>query len=114
MSPTPTAVPSPTELNFSTGTVLVGNAAQRLAALPDNSVDSVVCDPFGGTGTVALVAKALGRHGVSVDMSADYCRLATWRTTDPGQLAKAAMQVKKPAKKVKPGDGQPQLDFGGA
>jgi hypothetical protein len=54
-----------------------------------------VLDPFGGTGTTALVAHALGRHGISVDMSADYCRLAAWRTTDPGQLA-AAMQVEKP------------------
>jgi DNA modification methylase len=33
----------------------------------------VVLDPFGGTGTTALVAHALGRHGVSVDMSSDYC-----------------------------------------
>ncbi len=49
-----------------------------------------VLDPFGGTGTTALVAHALGRHGISVDMSADYCRLATWRTSDPKQQAKAA------------------------
>lgn len=49
---------------------------------------AVVLDPFGGTGTVAMVAKALGRHGVTVDMSADYCRLARWRTTDRNQLAK--------------------------
>lgn len=56
---------------------------------------AVVLDPFGGTGTTALVAHALGRHGISVDMSADYCRLAAWRTTDPGQLA-AALQVEKP------------------
>jgi DNA modification methylase len=48
----------------------------------------VVLDPFGGTGTTAMVAKALGRHGVSLDMSADYCRLAEWRTTDRNQLAK--------------------------
>jgi DNA modification methylase len=59
------------------------------------TVPAVVLDPFGGTGTTALVAKALGRHGISVDMSADYCRLAEWRTTDRGQLA-AAMQVEKP------------------
>jgi len=51
---------------------------------------AVVLDPFGGTGTTALVAKALGRHGITNDMSADYCRLAGWRTTDPKQLAKAA------------------------
>ena len=59
------------------------------------TIPPVVLDPFGGTGTTALVAKALGRHGISVDMSADYCRLAAWRTTDRGQLA-AAMQVEKP------------------
>jgi len=56
---------------------------------------SVVLDPFGGTGTVPLVAKALGRIGIAVDLSADYCRLARWRTHDPGQLAKA-MRVDKP------------------
>lgn len=49
---------------------------------------AVVLDPFGGTGTTAMVAKALGRHGVTVDMSADYCRLAEWRTNDRDQLAK--------------------------
>jgi hypothetical protein len=56
---------------------------------------AVVLDPFGGTGTTALVAKALGRTGISVDMSADYCRLAEWRCSDPGQMA-AALQVEKP------------------
>ena len=35
-----------------------------------------------------MVAKALGRHGISIDMSADYCRLAEWRTNDRNQLAK--------------------------
>ena len=49
---------------------------------------AVVLDPFGGTGTTAMVTKALGRHGISVDMSADYCRLAQWRTNDRDQLAK--------------------------
>ena len=50
----------------------------------------VVLDPFGGTGTTALVAEALGRHGISNDLSADYCRLARWRTSDPKQRDKAA------------------------
>jgi hypothetical protein len=71
-------------------------------ACPDTSAPtrpSVVVDPFGGTGTTALVAHALGRHGISVDMSADYCRLAAWRTTDPGQLA-AALEVEKPPAQV--------------
>jgi DNA modification methylase len=61
---------------------------------------AVVLDPFGGTGTTALVADVLGRTGITVDRSADYCRIARWRTTDPGQRAKA-MRVEKPA---------PQLD----
>lgn len=66
---------------------------------------AVVLDPFGGTGTTALVAHALGRRGLSMDMSADYCSLAAWRTTDPGQVAKA-MQVRKPKPQV---DGQGSL-----
>jgi DNA modification methylase len=57
---------------------------------------AVVLDPFGGTGTTALVAKALGRTGITVDLSGDYCRLAEWRTNDPRELA-AALQVDKPA-----------------
>lgn len=67
-------------------------------ACPEPSADTtpaVVLDPFGGTGTTALVAKALGRHGVTVDRSSDYCRLAEWRVNDPGELAKA-MRVDKP------------------
>jgi len=56
---------------------------------------ALVVDPFGGTGTTALVAAMHGRLGVTVDMSADYSRLAAWRTQDPAQRA-AAMQVPKP------------------
>lgn len=65
----------------------------------------VVLDPFGGTGTTALVARAYGRHGISIDRSADYCRLAMWRTNDPGELAKA-MRVEKPPVQM---DGQASL-----
>ena len=45
---------------------------------------AVVLDPFGGTGTTAAVAKALGRHGISVDLSNDYLRLADWRCNGAG------------------------------
>lgn len=88
------------------GTALIGNNAGgtmlspaettitgEACACPEPTAPTrpgVVLDPFGGTGTTALVAHALGRHGISNDMSADYCRLAGWRTTDPKQLAKAA------------------------
>lgn len=46
---------------------------------------AVILDPFGGTGTVALMADALGRHGITVDLSADYSRLADWRIFESGQ-----------------------------
>jgi DNA modification methylase len=59
----------------------------------------VVLDPFGGTGTTALVASAYGRVGISVDLSADYCRLAQWRTQDPGERARV-LEVAKPEKPV--------------
>ncbi len=35
--------------------------------------ENVVLDMFGGTGTVAQVARSTGRHFVSIDASADYC-----------------------------------------
>ncbi|WP_433364206.1 DNA-methyltransferase [Streptosporangium sp. CA-115845] len=56
----------------------------------------LVVDPFGGTGTTALVAAALGRRGVTVDRSADYCRIAAWRTTDRGERARALGLPKPP------------------
>lgn len=55
-----------------------------------------VLDPFGGTGTTALVASALGRTGISVDLSHDYCRIARWRTSDPTQIARAQEHIKHP------------------
>lgn len=56
---------------------------------------AVVLDPFGGTGTTGLVARALGRRAHLVDGSLDYCRAARWRVTDPGELARA-LEVEKP------------------
>jgi hypothetical protein len=61
-------------------------------ACPDTTAPStpgVVLDPFSGTGTTALVATMLGRHGIGVDMSSDYCRLAQWRASDPKERARA-------------------------
>ena len=50
--------------------------------------EGVVLDPFAGTGTVPMVAKALGRTGIGVDLSADYLRLADWRINESGHAAK--------------------------
>jgi DNA modification methylase len=72
---------------------------------PPPTTRGVVLDPFGGTGTTALVASCFGRVGISVDLSLDYCRLAAWRTSDPGELARV-LEVPKPPTQV---DGQLSL-----
>jgi DNA modification methylase len=54
---------------------------------PPPTRPAVVCDPFGGTGTVAMVARALGRIGISVDLSFPYGRAARWRVRHDGGKA---------------------------
>jgi DNA modification methylase len=79
--------------------VIVGYVCACISDLASGQAPSarpaVVLDPFGGTGTTALIASTLGRIGVTVDRSYDYSRLALWRVTDPGERARAA-QVDKP------------------
>jgi DNA modification methylase len=60
----------------------------RRLVLGWSPANGVVLDPFGGTGTTAMVARALGRYGVSVDLSADYLRLARWRIFDSDGASK--------------------------
>ena len=92
---------------------VVAHITGYACACPDTTAPAtpgVVLDPFGGTGTTALVASVLGRHGITVDLSADYCRLAEWRTTDPKQRAKAArVEAAEPV----PDDQPSLLDFSG-
>ena len=40
---------------------------------------NVVLDPFGGTGTVAVVARKTGRHFIHIDVSRKYCQIAAQR-----------------------------------
>jgi hypothetical protein len=86
--------------NISNGVVRPAYAITGYAcACPDATAPvrpAVVVDPFGGTGTTALVASMYGRTGVSVDLSADYCRLARWRAADPAERAKALLVPKPP------------------
>jgi DNA modification methylase len=58
---------------------------------------AVVLDPFGGTGTVAMVARALGRYGISLDLSTDYLRLAKWRIWESGHASKALQRTHREA-----------------
>ena len=81
-------------------------------ACPDTTAPTrpaVVLDPFCGTGTTPAVAHALGRHGIGIDLSADYLRLAEWRCNDPKLRAKVlGVDAPKP-----PVEGQMTM-FGGA
>lgn len=82
---------------------IVGEACG--CADPGATVPGVVVDPFGGTGTTALVAHVTGRVGISADLSHDYGRIAQWRTADPRELARALDLPMPPAQ----ADGQEQL-----
>lgn len=42
---------------------------------------AVVLDPFGGAGTVALVAHRLGRHAISIDLNPEYVAMQQRRLT---------------------------------
>lgn len=57
--------------------------------VPPPSRPARVLDPFGGTGTTAMVARSLGLVGISLDLSMDYARLARWRIFESGQGSKA-------------------------
>lgn len=101
---------SGTELQKHTESAVITGYACACPAPDAPTRPAVVVDPFGGTGTTALVASVFGRLGVTFDRSADYCRLARWRVSDPGERARALGVAKPPPV----ADGQQSLEFGGA
>ena len=40
----------------------------------------IILDPYNGVGTTTAVAKELGRNYCGIDLSPEYCRVATERT----------------------------------
>ena len=92
-----------------TGSNVTRTITGEACACPDTSAptrQAVVLDPFGGTGTTAMVAKALGRYGVSVDLSADYLKLANWRINESDHVAR--VQAKQAGRTYKPA--APEMD----
>ena len=61
------------------------------------------------TGEPRAVIVGTGRHGIGIDLSADYLRLAEWRCNDPALRAKV-LGVDKPKPVI---EGQTSL-FGDA
>ena len=47
--------------------------------LATSNEDSLVCDPFTGSGTTGIVAKKMGRSFYGVDLSSDYAKMAQER-----------------------------------
>ena len=48
---------------------------------------AVILDPFAGTFTTVMVARALDRIGVGIDLSASYCKAGRWRVYHDGGKA---------------------------
>jgi DNA modification methylase len=70
---------------------------------------NTVLDMFGGTGTVAAVARKLGRHYVSIDASREYCDLALQRVTHAGPMSSASPRIPAPRRVVEEGELGPSL-----
>jgi hypothetical protein len=64
---------------------------------PPPTRPAVILDPFGGVGTTAAVAVALGRVAVTVDLGHDYGLAARWRVRHAPILAKTAQRTNNDA-----------------
>jgi hypothetical protein len=60
------------------------------------TVPCVVYDPFGGSGTTAVVANRLGRDAVFTELNSEYCKMAKERIHSADPLF-VEVEVEKPA-----------------
>lgn len=68
---------------------------------------NVVLDPFGGTGTVAVVAQKTDRHFVHVDVSKKYCQIAAQRLHDAARPPSIVCPTVASIRARKPGPAPP-------
>ena len=50
-------------------------------------IPATVLDPFGGSGTTAIVARKLGRRAILIELNAGYCQLASRRLSQQSLFA---------------------------
>ena len=62
---------------------------------------NVVLDMFGGTGTVAVVARKTGRHFIHIDISKKYCQIAEQRLETAKMLQEMPLSVGRIGRKPK-------------
>ncbi len=58
----------------------------RKVILSSSNPDSLIVDPFGGSGTTYAVAEAYGRKWLGSELEVDYCNEITKRMSDPVHL----------------------------
>ena len=56
---------------------------KRLLLAFTTKADRVVLDPFAGTGSTLLAAACLGKIGIGIEISEEYCRIARQRSLPP-------------------------------
>jgi hypothetical protein len=66
------------------GAALMAQTDKELVPEP---IPAVVLDPFGGSGTSALVARKLGRRAILIELNEDYCALAAERLAQQSLFA---------------------------
>jgi DNA modification methylase len=62
----------------------------RRCILAGSPLDGTILDPFGGSGTTALVARKHGRRSMLIELSESYCELAARRLQQLSLLAEPA------------------------
>lgn len=60
----------------------------RKIILSSSNADSLIYDPFGGSGTTYVVAEAYGRSWLGTELNLEYCRIIEKRVKNKGHIAR--------------------------